>query len=184
MWVELNLQTPFIITVVVKHAWWVILTLLSSLFRLRRPFPYLWGFGTFPWRSIGLWTCNVHINLPLNLLHQLPQLCHLPHPALPRARSAHLSSQSLKSCAPHIRWLWSSLLVPSLELLLKVCAHVCWWICSRCICLPSALHELNFNNVFQGLLWCAVEWGWGKGGLDFCLDWAAFKLCSLPCWEL
>lgn len=119
MCAKLNLQTPFIGTVFV-NVWWFILTLLSSLFRLRPPFPYLWGFGTFPWLSIGLWICNAHINLPLKLLHQLPHLCHLAHPRLPRARSSHPLSQSLKSCAPHIGWLWSSLLVPSLELLLKV----------------------------------------------------------------
>lgn len=40
------------------------------------------------------------------------------------------------------------------------------------ICLPSALHELNFNNVVQGRCWCSVEWGrWGKYRM-----WILFRL--------
>lgn len=166
---DLNLQTPFINPVVV-------LTFLSSLFRLPRPFPYPWGFGTFPCHNIGLWTCNAQIKLPLKLLHRLPHLCHLPHPALPGARSAHLLSQSLISCAPHTRWLWSSPLVRSLKLLLKVGAYVCWCICSRYIWLHQLCISWILTLFFGGSSCVHMNEG---GGIGFCFT--EQHINSLPC---
>lgn len=122
-----NFETSFFIAVVVKCV--LILTLLSFLFRLPHPSPYLWGIGTFPCHSIGLLIFSARIKLPLNILHQLPQLCHLPHAAVPR--SPCLLSQSLKSHAIHIKWLWSSPPVPFLEFLLKVCTYIFFCICFR-----------------------------------------------------
>lgn len=83
-----------------------------SCCRLPRPFPYLYGFGTSPWRSTGLWTCSVHFKAPLTILLQMPHYPHQPHPAPPRMGSARLLFQSLKSSALLTRWLWISPLVP------------------------------------------------------------------------
>lgn len=152
--VELNLETSFTITVVIKCV--LILILLSSLFRLPRPSPYLWGFGTFPCHSIGLLIFSAHIKLPLNILHQLPQLCHLPHAAVPR--SPCLLSQSLKSHAIHIKWLWSSPPVPFLEFLLKVCAYICFCICSRCMWSQLSSAWVDFNVVLGGAALVCKSW--------------------------
>lgn len=83
-----------------------------SCCRLPRPFPYLYGFGTSPWRSTGLWTCSAHFKAPLTILLQMPHYPHQPHQAPPRMGSARLLFQSLKSSALLMRWLWSSPLVP------------------------------------------------------------------------
>lgn len=83
-----------------------------SCCRLPRPFPYLYGFGTSPWRSTGLWTWSAHFKAPLTILLQMPRYPHQPHQAPPRMGSARLLFQSLKSSALLMRWLWSSPLVP------------------------------------------------------------------------
>lgn len=126
------------------------------LFRLPRPFPYFWGFGTFPWRSIEVWTCGARINL---LLYQLPHQCLPPHPAPPRTRSALMLFQSVKSSAPPIRWPWSSPLGLSLELLLKVCVDVY---------VPDAYgcHQLCLSWILAWFTGATLVYSWMGGGRE------------------
>ncbi len=63
-----------------------------------------------------------------------------------------------------------------------VCVCLCMLVYMlRCIWLPSALHELNFNMVQGGRSGVQLNGGWGKGRLRFCFDLATLKLCALPC---
>lgn len=60
-----------------------------------------------------------------------------------------------------------------------LCIHTLGVYVQGRIWLPSALHELNFNNVVQGPCWCSVEMGgWGIQDVDFVLTGQRFSAVS------